>query len=154
MSKNVNQNNNEIDTSIFDETLKKIEELQQNLNKDTLEENHRFQRKEDSEIKKEIIHENIEHKIDNSLLAMEELHNFNEDIVRNKKEFIGFYRNLILIIFVFVALYALLNFSKEIIISKYPSLEPSIVYFFEIIEILKFITINIMGFIKNLITIN
>ena len=153
MPKDKNQTDNEVDTSVFDETLKKIQELQQNLGKNIEEENDLSKKKEVVEFEEKIENENIEHKIDNSLLPMEELHSFNVDIQKNKKNSIGFYGNLILTIIIFLSLYALLNFSKSILISKYPAIEPSIVYFFEIIEILKFITLDIINFIKDLITI-
>ena len=153
MPKDKNQTDNEVDTSVFDETLKKIQELQQNLGKNIEEENDLSKKKEVVEFEEKIENENIEHKIDNSLLPMEELHSFNVDIQKNKKNSIGFYGNLILAIIIFLSLYALLNVSKSILISKYPAIEPSIVYFFEIIEILKFITLDIINFIKDLITI-
>ena len=153
MPKDKNQTDNEVDTYVFDETLKKIQELQQNLGKNIEEENDLSKKKEVVEFEEKIENENIEHKIDNSLLPMEELHSFNVDIQKNKKNSIGFYGNLILAIIIFLSLYALLNVSKSILISKYPAIEPSIVYFFEIIEILKFITLDIINFIKDLITI-
>ena len=153
MPKDKNQTDNEVDTYVFDETLKKIQELQQNLGKNIEEENDLSKKKEVVEFEEKIENKNIEHKIDNSLLPMEELHSFNVDIQKNKKNSIGFYGNLILAIIIFLSLYALLNVSKSILISKYPAIEPSIVYFFEIIEILKFITLDIINFIKDLITI-
>ena len=56
---------------------------------------------------------------------------------------------LILIVFIFFALYGTLNISKDLIIYKYPMTEPYIQYFYEIIEVLKFSILSVADFIKN-----
>ena len=54
----------------------------------------------------------------------------------------------ILIIVTFIAFYFALNVSKDLIIFRYPNLEPYINYFYEIIEILRITVLSLLGFIK------
>ena len=98
--------------------------------------------------KKETIGEIEEHVIDNNLLSIKELHTFEKNIEKKKKTLFGFYGYLILIIVTFIAFYFALNVSKDLIIFRYPNLEPYINYFYEIIEILRITVLGLLGFIK------
>ena len=80
-------------------------------------------------------------------MRMEELHDFNVTTGIKKKNPFGFYTYLALTIVVVIAIYETLNYSKNLIILKYPFTETYITYFYEVIEILTFIFIN--SFIAN-----
>jgi len=54
----------------------------------------------------------------------------------NKTNF-GFYNYLITISIFIIALFGFINLSKDIIITKYPVVEPYINYFYEVIDIIK-----------------
>jgi hypothetical protein len=123
--------------------LKRIEELEKNINnpnKGSIPTN---------ELKNETLTESKEHSIDKNLLSIGELHDFEKKDEILKKSSFGFYSYLILIVFIFFALYGLLNISKDLIIYKYPMTEPYIQYFYEIIEVLKFSILSVADFIKN-----
>ena len=152
---NVKETLNEVnDTLLFDKTLKQIENTLEKLGE-------RISPKKDLEIDNNIqaditanneehIINNKEHIIDNTALRMDELHNFNSKIeIKNKKTF-GFYTYLALSIGVIFAIYKILNISKNVITSNYPATEPYIEYFYEVIEILAYVIMNFITFIKNL----
>ena len=123
--------------------LKRIEELEKNINnpnKGSIPTN---------ELKNETLTESKEHSIDKNLLSIGELHDFEKNDEILKKSSFGFYSYLILIVFIFFALYGTLNISKDLIIYKYPMTEPYIQYFYEIIEVLKFSILSVADFIKN-----
>ena len=123
--------------------LKRIEELEKNINnpnKGSIPTN---------ELKNETLTESKEHSIDKNLLSIGELHDFEKNDEILKKSSFGFYSYLILIVFIFFALYGILNISKDLIIYKYPMTEPYIQYFYEIIEVLKFSILSVADFIKN-----
>ena len=127
------------DTATFDKTLTLIEnvELKEEMpiSKQSQEEN---------------INKNQEHIIDNTHLKMDQLHNFsNETNIKNKTYF-GFYTYLALSIGVIFAIYEILNVSKNLIILKYPVAEPYIEYFYEVIEILAYLVMNTITFLRNL----
>ena len=137
-----------IDTALFDTTIRQIEKTLGDLGKE-------IEPKEDFQINTKPQEEPIndfdeDHIIDNTHLRMEELHSFNlKKEVKNKNS-LGFYTYLALGIGVIFAIYELLNISKILIISKYPASEPYIEYFYEVIEILTYVVINIISFVKNL----
>ena len=135
------------DTATFDKTLTLIEKTLKNLG-DNVE------LKEEMPISKQSQEENInknqEHIIDNTHLKMDQLHNFsNETNIKNKTYF-GFYTYLALSIGVIFAIYEILNVSKNLIILKYPVTEPYIEYFYEVIEILAYLVMNTITFLRNL----
>ena len=149
MQKNSNQDNFQIDTSEFDKTLKEIEKTLQNLgSRKEIKQN--LEVEEVVEIDDRPVEELQEHQIDNSMVPMDELHNFSTNTEEKKKSSFGFYTYLSLgIIFIF-ATYEILNISKNLIISNYPFLTPYIEYFYEVIEILTYLVINTINFIKSL----
>ena len=140
-------NKREVDGALFDETLKQIEKTLENLGE-------RIDRKQNSQInekkKQKITNDNEEHIIDNSLLRMEALHDLNESPEPKKQYSLGFYTYLILTMGVIFIIFEVLEASKDLIISKYPMSEPYIEYFYEVIEILTYLVMNIITFIKNL----
>tara|TARA_B110000971_G_C19790032_1_gene399338 strand:- start:60 stop:665 length:606 start_codon:yes stop_codon:yes gene_type:complete len=170
-----------IDASIFDKTLKEIDRILNSLeqkseskdevtNKESnlIENDGLFEKIENleenisdsSELNalsnnsgKEIIIDNKEHRIDKSLMSLQELHTFEENVKIKEKSYFGFYTYLVLTIFIFFTFYVALNFSKDLIILKYPIFEPYINYFYEIIEILEVLFFGIFGFIKNIVSI-
>ena len=123
--------------------LKRIEDIEKNI-KNQNDPNLIF-----NDLKKHTIEDTKEHVIDNNLLSIKELHAFEENGKKERKNSFGFYKYLVLIIVSFLAIYFILNFSKDLIIFKYPALEPYIKYFYEIIEILKITTISLLGFINS-----
>ena len=137
-----------LDVALFDKTLRQIEKTLENIDV-------RIAPKDDSQISEKIHEETInnkieEHTIDNTHLRMEELHSFSvEPEIKNKSSF-GFYTYLALVVAIVFALYEILNISKDYIILKYPASQPYIEYFYEIIEILAYLVMNIVSFIKNL----
>ena len=136
----LNQENNLI---INNNLISRIEALEKIINNSN---EHIFQ---SEELEKETINEFEEHKINKDLLSMEELHNFGENGEKKKRSFFGFYSYLILIIIIFFIFYGTLSVSKNLIIYKYPMTESYILYFYEIIEILKFSIFGFFNFIAN-----
>ena len=125
--------------------LNRIEELEKNINSPSKQ----IFFSDDS--KKDTNNEIKEHKIDESFLSLQELHNFKENDENKKKNYFGFYSYLIMSIVIFLTIYGVLNISKDLIILKYPISEPYINYFYEIIEIFKIIIFGISDFIRNII---
>ena len=145
--KTLSKNSGEIDTTTFDETLMLIEKTLKNLGKeiDTKE----ALILEETEKDKTVI-ENKVHKIDSSHLKMEDLHNFNKITETKNKNFFGFYIYLTLTIAIIFVIYEALNFSKNLIIVKYPFTATYIEYFYEVVEIFTYLVMGIINFIKNL----
>ena len=144
----INYENSElIDLALFDKTLKQIEITLENLG-----EKINFDKLPYENQKKQI--ETIglieEHKIDNTHLRMEELHNFNSVPEIKKKKLFGFYSYLALTIGIIFAIYEVLNLIKERVIFNFPASEPYIEYFYEVIEILAYVVMNTVSLIKNL----
>jgi hypothetical protein len=196
-------NSQVIDETVFDETLKEIDQILINLekkmavNQDQLEnfnvlpeiktaiskitvaknelvkeenkfikDNNLLDRIEDLEkniihsnkpmllsddLEKETISEIKEHEIDKNILTLEELHTFEENNKKIKKNSFNFYSYLIITIIMFFALYGALTISKDLIILKYPVTESYINYFYEIVEILKITIFGFFAFVKNII---
>ena len=144
-------NERKISIALFDKTLKEIEKTLQNLGEKTdSKEDFKINDKPEVEPVKNL---SEEHKIDNTHLRMEELHSFKTAKEIKNKNTLGFYTYLALIIGIIFAIYEILNASKILIISKYPASEPFIEYFYEIIEILAYVVMNMISFIKNLFSI-
>jgi hypothetical protein len=169
------------DESIFDETLKEINQILINLEQKSELDQNQIKKldvlpelkdavskinvakneltKENNLLKRiEDLEENInntndikEHKIDNKILSIDELHNFKGNDEKKKKKLFGFYSYLTFIFVIFITLYGILNISKDLIILKFPISETYINYFYEIIEILQVIFIGIYSFVKNII---
>ena len=125
--------------------LNRIEDLEKNINSPSKQ--IYFSNDSNKETNSEI----KEHKIDESLLSLQEMHNFKENDQRKKKKYFGFYSYLVMSIIIFLTIYGVLNISKDLIISKYPISEPYINYFYEIIEIFEIIIFGISGFIRNIL---
>ena len=149
-----------IDTSVYDETLKDIEyildnlEQKKNTEKDQLEKKTHNSNKTISlfnELNDQSINGDKEHIIDKNLLSIEESEILKKNDKKNNKNFFGFYSYLILITVIFFALYETLNISKSLIITEYPITEPYIQYFFEIVEMISIIVFSIINSIKALI---
>lgn len=102
------------------------------------------------ELKDESINEDKEHKIDKNILSFGDSDIFSENDKKNKRSSFGFYSYLILIIVTTLVLYGTLNISKSLIITKYPTTEPYIQYFFEIIELVSIVAFSIADSIKSL----
>jgi len=136
-----------IDAALFDKTLSQIEVTLKNLG-----ENVNLDQPQNIDKKKNVKTINLieEHTIDNTHLRMEELHDFSSVSKIKEKRLFGFYTYLALIIGFIFAIYEILNVTKNKIIFNYPILEPYIEYFYEVIEILAYIVMNIVSFIKNL----
>ena len=64
---------------------------------------------------------------------------------RKTKNNFGFYNYLITIIILLLTIYGLLNLAKDIIILKYPFTESYINYFYEVIDIVKIITSELIN---------
>ena len=103
------------------------------------------------DLEKETISEIKEHEIDKNMLTLEELHTFEENNKKIKKNSFNFYSYLIITIIMFFALYGALTISKDLIILKYPVTESYINYFYEIVEILKITILGFFAFVKNII---
>jgi hypothetical protein len=196
-------NSQVIDETVFDETLKEIDQILINLEKKTavnqdqlenfnvlpeiktaiskitvaknelvkeenkfIKDNNLLDRIEDLEkniihsnkpmllsddLEKETISEIKEHEIDKNILTLEELHTFEENNKKIKKNSFNFYSYLIITIIMFFALYGALTISKDLIILKYPVTESYINYFYEIVEILKITIFGFFAFVKNII---
>ena len=125
--------------------LNRIEDLEKNINSPSKQ--IYFSNDSNKETNSEI----KEHKIDESLLSLQEMHDFKENDQRKKKKYFGFYSYLVMSIIIFLTIYGVLNISKDLIISKYPISEPYINYFYEIIEIFEIIIFDISGFIRNIL---
>ena len=149
MSENNNHNNFEVDTSEFDKTLREIEQTLQNLEYKIEKNKEPTKNEVVATVKKEKTIENLEHRIDDSLFPMEELHSFSS-VVEEKESSFGFYTYLTLAIVFIFAIYEILNVTKHLIVVKYPFVEPYVEYFYEVIEILTYLVINTISFIKNL----
>jgi|MDTC01.3.fsa_nt_gb hypothetical protein len=135
------------DLVLFDETLKLIEKTLKNLEE-------KIDSQENIEINQETkkqVSEKEEHIIDNTHLKMNELHNFGPEIEIKKKSFFGFYTYLAVFVIIIFGIYEVLNISKSVIILKYPVSEPYIEYIFEVVEILAYLVMNTVSFIKNLL---
>jgi hypothetical protein len=143
----LHKSNKKINTELFDETLRQIEETLKNLG-EKITPKHELQINHD--VIKETNNSDEEHTIDNTHLRMEELHNFSSKQEIVKKNLFGFYTYLALVVGAIFAIYEILNFSKNYIILKYPISQPYIEYFYEVIEILAYLVMNIVSFIKNL----
>ena len=142
------ESDEKIDSALFDSTLTQIEKVlkahgekiqpKQGLkpNESEAEETNNYSE---------------EHTIDNAHLNMEVLHSFSPQPEANKKDFFGFYTYLALGVGIIFAIYELLNIFKDVIISNYPITEPYIEYFYEVIEILAYIVMNFVTFLKNLL---
>ena len=83
-------------------------------------------------------------------MRMDDLHNFSSETKIKQKSSFGFYTYLFLFIGIIFGIYETLNSFKELIVLKFPITEIYIQYFYEIIEILAYIILNIFSFIKNL----
>ena len=122
--------------------IKRIEKLEKNINNsseiDLLS----------NGLEDQTLDETKEHKIDKDLLYTDELNKFEKNDEKKKSSF-GFYSYLILIIFTFCAFYVVLNISKDIIVSEYPTTEPYIQYFFEIVKMISISILGFADFIKN-----
>jgi len=146
-----NNNKRKINIALFDKTLRQIEKTLQDLGEKTdSKEGFKISDKPQVEPVKNL---SEEHKIDSSHLRMEELHSFSAAKEIKNKSSLGFYTYLALVIGIIFAIYEILNASKISIISKYPTSELYIEYFYEIIEILAYVVMNIISFIKNLFSI-
>lgn len=121
--------------------VKRIEALEKNDKRKNIDllENKLLNQETVSEIK--------EHEIDKTLLSIDELHNFSNVVEKKKKSSLGFYSYLVIFLIFFLTCYGILNFSKELIILKYPFTKIYIEYFYEIIEIIK---ITFLNFIENI----
>jgi hypothetical protein len=143
----LNDSNTNIDTSLFDKTLRQIEETLENLGE-------KIDPKQGLEIKEKIIEENTndnkEHVIDNTHLDMEKLHNLSSVQEVKRESAFGFYTYLALTMGIIFAIYEVLNIYKILIISRYPETAPYIEYFYEVIEILAYVVMNIISFARNL----
>ena len=89
-----------------------------------------------------------EHKIDRSLLSIDELHEFKEKEEIKKKNFFGFYSYSVLTILIFFMFYEILNLSKDWIVLEYPELGKNINYLFETVEMIKISIFNFFNFIE------
>ena len=139
--------NENIDTILFDKSLNQIEEILKNLEG-------KIETKEDMQNTRKIEatykNDTAEHAIDNTHLRMEELHDFKSEPEIVKNNSFGFYTYLALSIGIIFTIYELLNIYKNFIIVEYPALEPHIEYFYEVIEILAYLVMNLISFLRNL----
>ena len=145
----IKKNEKKTDSALFDKTLRQIEKTLEELD-GKIDSQEELQINEKKKEKKSTNSE--EHAIDNTHLNMEELHSFSSEgkIKIKEKIYFSFYTYLALIIGIIFATYEILNVSKNLIISKYPVTEPYIEYFYEVIEILAYVVMNIVSLIKNL----
>ena len=139
--------NSELDINSFDESLRLIEKTLKNLN-EKIEPINNLDEYEDTQQAK--ASRNNEHIIDNTHLNMDKLHDFHSVQIIKKNYSFGFYTYLALIIGIIFLIYEILNHSKDLIISEYPVSEAYIEYFYEVIEILAYVVMNTITFIKNL----
>ena len=145
----IKKNEKKTDSALFDKTLRQIEKTLEELDGkiDSQEELRINEKKQEAKSTND-----EEHAIDNTHLNMEELHSFSSEgeIKIKEKIYFSFYTYLALIVGIIFATYEILNVSKNLIISKYPVTEPYIEYFYEVIEILAYVVMNIVSLIKNL----
>jgi hypothetical protein len=156
----LNESDDKIDVSLFDDTLKQIEKTLKNLGEKIEPEQRLLTNKNLYKEKTNIGNEehaidntnssNEEHVIDDTHIRMEELHNFSADHLIKDKSHFGFYTYLALTIGIIFAMYEVLNIYKNLIILKYPFTETYIEYFYEVIEILAYLILNLVTFIRNL----
>ena len=152
------------DASIFDNTLKDIDQILSNLEEkseikqDTSDKFHALPEVKfptlvtpatKNELNKEPINEIEEHLIDQNLLTIHEVADIKESGKKKVKSFFSFYSYLIFIIVIFLTLYGALDVSKNLIISKYPKSAQYIQYFYEVIEIVKVSIFNLADYIQN-----
>lgn len=123
--------------------IKRIKELEKNIS------NSSQTILPSSETKEEISVKNKEHDIDKNLLSTEEIHDFEKNTEKEKKNFLGFYSYLILIIVILATLHWTIGVSKDFIILKYSITEPYIKNYYELVEIVKFVILDLSDFIKN-----
>ena len=142
----LNNDNEKFDTSLFDETLSQIEENLKSLDKKTATK----ETKSIKNIEEKKFDTYEEHEIDNSHMRMDDLHNFSSETKIKQKSSFGFYTYLFLFIGIIFGIYETIKSFKELIVLKFPITEIYIQYFYEIIEILAYIILNIFSFIKNL----
>ena len=140
-------NNEQIDVALFDNTLKEIKKTLESLG-EKIDLDKPFLPSQ--EAKEKNINFDEEHEIDNTHIRMEELHDFSSEPNIKKKKVFGFYTYLALTIGIIFAIYELLNITKNIIIQNYSATEPYIEYFYEVIEILAYLVMNLVTFISNL----
>jgi hypothetical protein len=145
LKKMLNESNQKINVDLFDQTLSQIEKTLEKLGE-------KIESKPDLQIdiKENDTRQNNEHVIDNTHLNMEELHSFALEPKINRKNSFGFYTYLFLSIGIIFAIYEILNIFKNLIILKFPIAEPYIEYFYEVVEILAYVVMNIVSFVKNL----
>ena len=152
------------DASIFDNTLKEIDQILRNLEEKSeikQDASYKFHALPEvkfptlvtpatkNELNKEPINEIEEHLIDQNLLTILEVPNIKENDKKKVKSFFGFYSYLIFIIVIFLTLYGVLDVSKNLIVSKYPKSAQYIQYFYEVIEIVKVSIFNLANYIQN-----
>jgi hypothetical protein len=125
--------------------INRIEDLENNIN------NSNGSIALSNELEEETTNETVEHKIDQNLLSIDELHHFRETDEKKKGSFFGFYSYVILILVIFFTLYGTLNISKDLIISKYATTERYIQFFYEVVEIIKVSILGFIYFITNII---
>jgi hypothetical protein len=154
-----NKNNENLNTFLFDKTLRQIENALENLgekieSKNNIKTNEATNKetfyKDEHVINKSNLEIEDEHIIDGSHLRMESLHKFNSPSTIEKKKIFGFYTYLALLIGIIFGIYEILNTTKDLIILKFPISEPYIEYFYEVIEILAYSVMNIISLIKGL----
>ena len=145
LKKTLNESGKKINVDLFDKTLGQIEKTLEKLDE-------KIETKPDLQVdkKEESVRQNNEHVIDNTHLNMEELHSFVLEPEINKKNSFGFYTYLFLSIGIVFAIYEILYVFKDLVILKFPITEPYMEYFYEIIEILAYVVMNIVSFIRNL----
>ena len=143
----LNNSDRTIDSSLFDKTLKQIEESLLGIDK-------KIKLEQDLLVKEKIQEKDTsttdEHLIDNVQPQMDGLHSFSKETQIKKKSFFGFYTYLALTMGIIFAIYEVLNIYKILIISRYPETAPYIEYFYEVIEILAYVVMNIISFARNL----
>jgi predicted Zn finger-like uncharacterized protein len=112
-----------------------------------------------NEIKKNITKKNKQKKILYSKeylkkkhgLIIEESIGYVEDktTINKKTKGFGFYSYMITIIIFFIAIFGVLNLSKDTIVLNYPSTEPYINYLYEVIDIIKITFTELVNQFKN-----
>jgi hypothetical protein len=136
----VEEENNIITNNNLIKRIKELEKNISNLSQTILP---------SSETKEKISVKNKEHDIDKNLLSTEEIHDFEKNTEKEKKNFLGFYSYLILIIVILATLHWTIGVSKDFIILKYSITEPYIKNYYELVEIVKFVILDLSDFIKN-----
>jgi len=85
-----------------------------------------------------------DHIIDLNNLSAEENHQL-KDSSKNQNNSFSFYAYLMFLITTLIAIFVIINFSKNIIISNYPGSEVYINYFYEVSEIIKITIFDLVG---------